>query len=52
MRTHSTVLTGDATQTQTSLPKTQTKQEVISSPPKSSLEVDIFLFKLFYKTLT
>ena len=27
MKTHSTVLTGDATQIQTSLPKTQTKQE-------------------------
>ena len=44
MKTHSTAPTGDAIQTQTSLPKKHKQsRKAISSPPKSSLEVEIFL---------
>ena len=51
MKTHRTVPTEDVTQTQPGLQKTQQSRRVISSPPKSSLEVEIFPSELWYKTL-
>ena len=52
MKTHNTVPTGDVTQTQTGLPKEHKQsRRVISSPLKSNLDIEIFSFKLWYKTL-